>query len=81
MGEKWLRGMIHPQRSGDATLVEAILQMIERKTADIFAAQIRVLLAHPDAQGCCRRSGARRWCFADARTAGARLRGMRRWRA
>jgi pimeloyl-ACP methyl ester carboxylesterase len=51
MGEKWLRGMIHPQRSGDATLVEAILQMIERKTADIFAAQIRALLARPDAQG------------------------------
>lgn len=49
MGQKWLRGMVHPQRLSDSHLVESILAMIERKTPDIFAAQIRALLARPEA--------------------------------
>lgn len=49
MGRTWLQGMVHPDRLGDATLVDRILAMIERKTPDLFAAQIRALLARPDA--------------------------------
>jgi pimeloyl-ACP methyl ester carboxylesterase len=49
MGEKWVRGMVHPARLDDSTLIEEILAMIVRKTPDIFAAQIRALLGRPDA--------------------------------
>jgi pimeloyl-ACP methyl ester carboxylesterase len=49
MGEKWLRGMVHPARLEDGALLEAILAMIMRKTPEIFAAQIRALLARPEA--------------------------------
>lgn len=51
MGKVWLQGMIHPARLHDATLVSRILAMIERKTPELFAAQIRALLARPDATG------------------------------
>ncbi|MBT00172.1 MAG: alpha/beta hydrolase [Oceanospirillaceae bacterium] len=49
MGWTWLQGMVHPDRLEDAPLVESILQMIERKTPEIFEAQIRALLSRPDA--------------------------------
>lgn len=49
MGLQWVQGMVHPDRLADATLIEAILAMIERKTPDIFAAQINALLNRPDA--------------------------------
>lgn len=49
MGERWLSGMVHPDRLLDAELMEAILDMIERKTLGIFEAQVRALLARPDA--------------------------------
>jgi pimeloyl-ACP methyl ester carboxylesterase len=49
MGEQWLRGMVHAARLEDGALVEAILAMIMRKTPEIFAAQIRALLARPEA--------------------------------
>lgn len=49
MGQKWLRGMIHPERLSDTALVESILAMIERKTPEVFAAQQRALLARPEA--------------------------------
>ncbi|MCW5773641.1 MAG: alpha/beta fold hydrolase [Rhodospirillaceae bacterium] len=49
MGERWVQGMVHPDRLGDAALIEAILAMFARKSADIFAAQIRALLDRPDA--------------------------------
>ena len=48
MGHQWARGMVHPARI-DSPVFDAILDMIERKTPDIFAAQIRALLARPDA--------------------------------
>jgi pimeloyl-ACP methyl ester carboxylesterase len=48
MGADWVRGMVHPQRLDDATLIGAILDMIERATPAIFAAQIHALLARPD---------------------------------
>jgi pimeloyl-ACP methyl ester carboxylesterase len=50
VGERWLSiPMIHPERLKDRTLVENILRMIERRTPAQFAAQIRALLARPDA--------------------------------
>jgi pimeloyl-ACP methyl ester carboxylesterase len=49
MAEEWVQGMIHPDRKNDSALVTAILDMFERKNADIFEAQIRALLNRPDA--------------------------------
>jgi pimeloyl-ACP methyl ester carboxylesterase len=51
MGREWLQGMIHPDRLQDQALVESILSMIERKSPEIFAAQIRALLDRPAAEG------------------------------
>ncbi|MFC6673451.1 alpha/beta fold hydrolase [Marinobacterium aestuariivivens] len=41
--------MVHPSRLDDSELVNDILAMIERKTPEIFAAQIVALLHRPDA--------------------------------
>lgn len=49
MGQTWLAGMVHPSRLDDTELVNAILAMIERKTPEIFAAQVQALLQRPDA--------------------------------
>lgn len=49
MGREWVQGMVHPLRLSDSSLIDAILDMIERKDAEVFAAQIRALLARPDA--------------------------------
>jgi pimeloyl-ACP methyl ester carboxylesterase len=49
MGAEWVQRMVHPDRLSDSGLVNAILEMIERKTPDIFAAQIKALLERPDA--------------------------------
>lgn len=49
MGAQWARGMVHPDRLGDAPLMETILDMIERKSLSVFEAQVRALLARPDA--------------------------------
>lgn len=49
MGRQWSRQMVHPDRLADTALMTAILDMIERKTPDIFAAQIQALLGRPDA--------------------------------
>ncbi len=51
MAGEWVRGMVHPQRLEDRALIEAILGMFERKSPDIFAAQIHALLGRPDARG------------------------------
>jgi uncharacterized protein (TIGR02246 family) len=48
MGRQWARGMVHPAVI-DTPVFDAILDMIERKTPEVFAAQIRALLARPDA--------------------------------
>ncbi|HET9642258.1 MAG TPA: alpha/beta hydrolase [Burkholderiaceae bacterium] len=50
MGRQWARGMVHPSRL-DMPLFDEILAMIERKTPQIFEAQIKALLARPDARG------------------------------
>jgi pimeloyl-ACP methyl ester carboxylesterase len=49
MGEDWVQRMVHPDRLSDARLLDSILDMIGRKTPDIFAAQIKALLSRPDA--------------------------------
>ena len=49
MATQWVQGMLDPPRLADAALVEAIVAMFARKSADVFAAQIQALLARPDA--------------------------------
>jgi pimeloyl-ACP methyl ester carboxylesterase len=45
----WMKGIIHPDRMADKELTGAILDMMGRKTPEIFAAQIKALLERPDA--------------------------------
>jgi pimeloyl-ACP methyl ester carboxylesterase len=45
-GKLWAPGMVHPSHL-DTPLFEAILDMIERRTPEQFAAQIKALLARP----------------------------------
>ncbi len=47
MGVAWARGMVHASRLG-TPVFEDILDMIERRTPEIFEAQIRALLNRPD---------------------------------
>lgn len=49
MLQKWLPPMIDSRRINDTALVNSIMDMMARKTPDIFAAQERALLARPDA--------------------------------
>jgi len=49
MGAEWVQRMVHPDRLSDRRLMDSILEMIARKTPDIFAAQIKALLSRPDA--------------------------------
>jgi pimeloyl-ACP methyl ester carboxylesterase len=49
MARTWLQGMVYPPRLSDEELVEPILDMFERRTPNLFALQIRALLARPDA--------------------------------
>lgn len=49
MAWQWVQGMVHPSRLAEGPLIEAILDMMARKTPDIFEAQIRALLNRPDA--------------------------------
>lgn len=49
MLEQWLPPMIDSRRHGDAALVNSIIEMMARKTPEIFVAQVRALLARPDA--------------------------------
>jgi pimeloyl-ACP methyl ester carboxylesterase len=50
MAARWVRGMIWPPRLDDAVLVQAVIDMFARRSAAMFAAQIRALLARPDAR-------------------------------
>ncbi len=49
MALQWVQGMVHPDRLQDADLIESIVAMMARKSADVFAAQIEALLSRPDA--------------------------------
>ncbi len=48
MAREWVKGMVHPARLEDDELIERIISMFERKTADIFECQIQSLLGRPD---------------------------------
>lgn len=48
MGRDWARGMVHPDRLADETLMNSIYQMIGRAPLARFEAQIEALLARPD---------------------------------
>jgi pimeloyl-ACP methyl ester carboxylesterase len=49
MASEWVKGMVAPHRLSDPSLLEAILAMFERKSADIFEGQLRALIHRPDA--------------------------------
>lgn len=49
MGLEWLQGMLSPPRLSDTALVASILDMIERRSPDFYAAQTRAMLSRPDA--------------------------------
>ena len=49
MAARWVQGMVWKPRLGDAALVDAVIAMFARSSADVFAAQIRALLGRPDA--------------------------------
>jgi pimeloyl-ACP methyl ester carboxylesterase len=49
MAMEWVQGMVHPDRLQDTELIEAIVRMMARKSADVFAAQIEALLHRPEA--------------------------------
>ena len=48
MAQEWARGMVHPDRLG-TPLFDQVLDMLERGSAEQYAAQINALLNRPDA--------------------------------
>jgi pimeloyl-ACP methyl ester carboxylesterase len=49
MALQWLHSMVHPDRRTDQALVNNIADMIARRTADHYAAQVNALLTRPEA--------------------------------
>jgi len=49
MAQTWVQGMVAPDRLMDAELIDRIVSMFARKSAEVFAAQIQALLHRPDA--------------------------------
>ena len=49
MATRWVQGMVWEARLSDEALIASVVEMMARSNADIFAAQIRALLARPDA--------------------------------
>ncbi len=49
MARTWLQKMVHPSRLTDGPLLESIVEMMGRKTPEIFTGQIKALLGRPDA--------------------------------
>lgn len=49
MASEWVKGMVAPQRLNDQPMIDAILAMFERKSADNFERQLRALIQRPDA--------------------------------
>ena len=50
MAQVWVQGMVAPQRLADRALIESIVAMLARKSAEVFANQIQALLKRPDTQ-------------------------------
>jgi pimeloyl-ACP methyl ester carboxylesterase len=49
MAERWVQGMVWQPRLNDAALLQGVIDMFARRDSETFAAQIRALLARPDA--------------------------------
>jgi len=49
MAQEWVKGMVHPARLTDQSLIGDILDMFDRKNSDIFARQLLALIHRPDA--------------------------------
>jgi len=49
MAARWVQGMVWKPRLEDRALVESVITMFARSSAEVFAAQIRALLGRPDA--------------------------------
>jgi len=49
MAREWIPKIVHPSRLSDEAFINFIIEMIARKTPEIFAAQINALLNRPDA--------------------------------
>jgi len=49
MARTWLQKMVHPSRLADEPLVDSIIEMMGRKSPEIFTGQIKALLGRPDA--------------------------------
>jgi pimeloyl-ACP methyl ester carboxylesterase len=49
MANSWVQGMVHPDRLQEPALIDAILDMFERRSVAQLEAQIRALLQRPDA--------------------------------
>lgn len=57
MAARWVQGMVWRPRLDDAALVQGVIDMFARRSADMFAAQIRALLGRPDAGSLLREIG------------------------
>jgi len=51
MATRWVQGMVWKPRLQDHALVDSVIRMFARRSPGMFAAQIRALLARPDATG------------------------------
>ena len=51
MAARWVQGMVWKPRLDETALVDGVIDMFARSSAEMFAAQIRALLARPDAGG------------------------------
>ncbi|WP_319773511.1 alpha/beta fold hydrolase [Breoghania sp.] len=49
LAERWLPGMVHPDRHEDATLMGALSEMVMRRDPEEHARQIAALVGRPDA--------------------------------
>ncbi len=49
MAAEWVQDMVAPDRLQDSPLIESILDMLERKSADVLERQLRALIQRPDA--------------------------------
>jgi pimeloyl-ACP methyl ester carboxylesterase len=49
MAERWVQGMVWKPRLSERPLVDSIVDMFARRSADLFAAQVHALLTRPDA--------------------------------
>lgn len=49
MAQQWVQGMVAPHRLTDGVLIERVVAMLDRKSAQVFAHQIKALIERPDA--------------------------------